>query len=688
MGYAEDEVADPKEIVTVKYGDVEVDLDFSAGVDPYFGIIYLSADGDDNNNGSESAPVATLAKAIKLALIKHGSGEIIVSEGTYNGTDFAIARNLTVTGVGKVTFDGEGKTTSMFNIASGAGVGTLSLNNLIITNVARGYGAFVYNYGASEVILDNITFVGNTNTNVRFITNNVGRLTIKNSVMSNNTLGGIICHSGSGNLTIVNSVFENNIANKDSGVYGLVYFSSGSGEIIIDDCVFKNNTVRQNIVYSGTGNDIYMNNTQISDTSSDVGYGAAIRAQAKLIVDNSIFLNNKAYRDGGAICIERYGDATITNSIFIGNSAGSGSGNYGDIIDNNGKLTINYCILINDNSHKTIYNEGEYGVNAQYNWWGTNDDPKSLNGVGQYYDYDEWKYVDCEYPDASNWVVMNVTTDITGPIKVGDTAQINVDFTKYMDSTGVLLDLTKQLPEFTITANSNIGELSANELTVKNGMANVVYTAIEDGKDTVNIVSGMTIPIEINVYIPGVVYVSVTGNDSNNGSTEDLAVATIAKAIELAEAGKIIVLEGTYTIDSTLTVDKDLDIKGKGNVVIDGNQLRILENTANLNLTNIAFTNGKMGFGSAILDDGNMIITNCSFYSNKATATSSGNIINNRKGSMVIDNCKFYENVATRGNVGSQSGTTLLINNSEFYNNDMTSLATTYGMIYSTVQTL
>ena len=680
------EVADPSQIVTVTSGDVQVQLEFSSGEEPYFGVIYLSADGDDKNNGSESAPVATLDKAMALALHKHGSGEIIILEGTYAGSDYQLTRNLTVTGVGKVTLDNENKATSMFNIASGAGVGTLSFNNLNIINVARGYGAFVYNYGASEVILDNITFVGNTNTNVRFITSNTGTLTIKNSVMSNNTLGGIICHSGSGNLTIINSKFENNIADKDSGVYGLVYFSSGSGAIIIEDSVFKNNTVRQNIVYSSSGystpgNAIYMRNTEISDTKSDIGHGAAIRAQDKLVVDNCIFLNNKAYRNGGAINIDSKGDAVITNSIFMGNEAGSSD--KGDIIYNSGKLTINYCVLLNDATHKSIYNAGSYSVNAQYNWWGTNEDPKYLNGVDRYYDWDEYEYVDCEYPDASNWIVMNITSDITGPIKVGDSAQITADFTKYMDSNGTLQTLTKQLPEFTLTATSNLGQLDSNEPTVKNGVANIVYTAVEDGHDWVNITSGLTFPIEINVYVPGAIYVSAAGNDSNNGSSEEFAVATIAKAIELAEAGKIIILDGTYTIDSTLKVEKDLDIKGKGTVTIDGNSLRILENTANLNLTNIAFTNAKSAMGSAILDDGNMFITNCTFFSNRATATSSGNIINNRKGTLVLDNTKFYENVASRGAVASQSGTVLLVNNSEFYNNDMTSLSTTYGIIYS-----
>ena len=162
----------------------------------------------------------------------------------------------------------------------------------------------------------------------------------------------------------------------------------------------------------------------------------------------------------------------------------------------------------------------------------------------------------------------------------------------------------------------------------------------------------------------------MSGNDNNNGS-RDAPVATISKAIEIANTGKIIILNGQYIITNTLKVNKTLSIEGKGNVVIGGNSLRILENTANLNLTNIKFTNAKSAFASAILNEGNMTIDTCSFYSNKATGTSNGNIINN-KANLTINNCDFYENIASRGAIASQSKSKLLINNSKFHNNDMT----------------
>ncbi|MBQ6511315.1 Ig-like domain repeat protein, partial [Methanobrevibacter sp.] len=178
-------------------------------------------------------------------------------------------------------------------------------------------------------------------------------------------------------------------------------------------------------------------------------------------------------------------------------------------------------------------------------------------------------------------------------------------------------------------------------------------------------------------------YVSVDGSDDNSGAA-DAPVATIAHAIEIAENGKIVILAGEYTINATLVINKDLDIAGEGNVVIDGNSTRIIENTANLNLTNLVFTNAKSTYGSVLADNGNTIIDNCTFYGNAATATRSANIINNMAGTMVIDNSKFYNNVASRGVIASQAETALIVNNSEFFDNDMTSFTNAYGIIYST----
>ena len=76
------------------------------------------------------------------------------------------------------------------------------------------------------------------------------------------------------------------------------------------------------------------------------------------------------------------------------------------------------------------------------------------------------------------------------------------------------------------------------------------------------------------------IYVSPTGNDSNNGTTRSTAFKTIAHAIDVASAGqKICVLKGTYEVvaagtqyddGAAITVSKDVTVFGEtGNFLLE-----------------------------------------------------------------------------------------------------------------------
>ena len=147
-------VADVDAVISAQTGEYIETITFAKGVEPYFGIIYVSKDGDDNNNGSEAYPVASIAKAIELALVSGGSGQVIINEGTYAGTDYHVTGNLTVTGVGNVILDGEGQG-RLFYMAYGDSVDKIHIANLTIINAKHNYGAAVYSM-AKELILDNL----------------------------------------------------------------------------------------------------------------------------------------------------------------------------------------------------------------------------------------------------------------------------------------------------------------------------------------------------------------------------------------------------------------------------------------------------------------------------------------------------------------------------------------------------
>ena len=672
-------VADVDAVISAQTGENIKTISFAKGVEPYYGVIYVSKDGDDNNNGSELYPVASIGKAVELALVSGGSGQIIINEGTYAGTGYHVTGNLTVTGVGNVILDGEGQG-RLFYMDYGDSVDKMHIANLTIVNVKHNYGAAVYS-NAKELILENLTISSAPETGNLIY--NTGKMTIKDSEIKNHNGGNVITTSGNYDLIINNTVFTNNTVIASNTDFGIVYISSGRGNLYIENSKFYNSTTRQGVIVSANSDkNIYVTSSEFINNHMQDTYasGGAISVNNKLEVTDSIFIDNTACGDGGAISIGRFGDATITKSVFINNAAGNGK--RGDAIYNGKKLKINYCLLISNGANKVIYHNGEDNdADAQYNWWGTNDDPQNLVGVGTYED-DDWNDVNCVI-DTSNWVVMTVSNNYTDQINVGDKVEFTVDFT-HTNSGQALAD---SIPEVKVNASALYGQMNPEHAKTENNVAKFVYTATEGGEDNVTISSSNAVNVTaVSVKVPvvlEVIYVSMSGDDNNNGA-RDTPVATLKHAIEIAEKGKIVIMNGDYTITETLKVDKDLDITGMGTVTINGNELGILENSANLNLTNIVFTNAKLATGSVLKDSGNTTIEGCTFYSCITTGTSSSGPINNMKGTMIINNSKFYQNRGARGVVASSQGTRLIINNSEFYDNDCTTFTNSYGIIYIT----
>lgn len=548
------EVNDSGAVVTATSGEAVVKVEFDRGVEPYYGVIYLSQSGNDTNNGSKDAPVATLDVAMALALRAHGSGQIIISEGTYvTSSGYRIDRNLSIIGEGNVVIDGN--STRLFYMNYGDSANKIELVNLTFVGVKHNYGALVYSL-ADELVLDNVV-VKNVN-DIGTLIKNSGKLTITDSTFEDITSETLIDISGNGDINIQNTLFNNISISTVSG-YGIVY-ANGKGTLTIENTNFTSNRVRQSTVMANSNTNMIVNNTRFENNriEGSTSGGAAITSGTgtKLLVENSKFINNTAAGHGGAIYIGYRGDATITKSVFVDNVAGSGK--LGDAIYSPNKLSITYSVLLNN----YIYHGGEYAADAQYNWWGTNDNPSSLNKVGTY--YDDWDdEVDCEI-DASNWVIMTVKDDLTREfIHPGDNVTITVDFTNYMDSSNTPQKLSQSIPEVYVSANATNGVLDAQKIMTENNIAQFKYTAGEIGKDTVNITSGKAIvPVEIDVVKPyeGIIYVSQeNGDDINEGSITD-PVKTIERAVKLAKIGQIIILPGTYQTGDLGIITKDLNI--------------------------------------------------------------------------------------------------------------------------------
>ncbi|AMD18282.1 hypothetical protein TL18_09810 [Methanobrevibacter sp. YE315] len=670
-------VTNVNDVITVTCDGDNVEIGIE-GEDPssYDGIVYVNKTGDDNNEGTIDAPVASLAKAIEIA--SAGSGRIFIDEGTYIGYGYQVTNDLNITGVGKVTLDADGQG-GLFATGYPSGASKIILNNLILAGADANYGQAINSY-ASELILNNVSITDNPGSGSLIIQS--GKLTMNDCVIANHNGATVIDFSGNGDLIINNTLFENNTVTNNAIVYSSSYDSRSA---IVENTAFINNTGQLGIFKVNKRTTI--KDSKFINNTNKLGYGGAISDSDSLTVTNTTFINNKANKDAGAISVGYNRVATITKSTFINNTANLEQGdNHGDAIYNKGRLTLNYCVLLTNAENSLVYSESENDVNAQYNWWGTNEDPSSLNGVGTY--EDDWgDDADCVI-DSSNWVYMNVTTDmVDDTVLVGDSVEITVDFTNYIDSDNALKPLSERIPEVDVSASAIYGDLDSSLKTTSGNVAEFVYGAAVSAEDIVNITSSdATALIPINVDVSpeeGIIYVSPNGDDSNDGLTKKNAVKTIAHAMEIATKGQIVLLNGVHTTGDLGSVYEDLNITGQGKAVIDANnnnRILYVGSEASVVIKNVIMINGYTADESgALLGNSNRLtLINCTLANSSAGTNNGGAIFNVGKLTIInttIANCSAKQGGAIFSQCDSDI-TSLEVINSTFENN----IATGYDM--------
>jgi hypothetical protein len=272
-----------------------------------------------------------------------GGGAAIIN---ITGGQMDITVNVTLNG-GGITFDG-GNTTRFFNVAY--------LKNLTINNITFQNGKVVDTSGGASggaAILGN---QGNLSvTNSRFTNNNYtapggggydwggaifwlgGSVTVENGTFTSNTStksGGSAIHTLAANLTVRNSTFSNNVSTYP-GHGGAIYndnVNGPNGFVRIENSTFTNNSaqeeagaIRTNLYKDGqvgiydrltfTGN-------RVTKGASGSAHGGAIRlGDGTFVVSNSIFENNSADTQGGAIWVGETSWLKILNSSIVGNIA-------------------------------------------------------------------------------------------------------------------------------------------------------------------------------------------------------------------------------------------------------------------------------------------------------------------------------------------------------------------------------
>ena len=611
------------------------------------GEVWVATTGSDDNDGSQASPVASVSKAVDLA---QSGSTIHIKEGTYNQGKISLNKTLSFVGEGNVILSSNGAnvfacekdgynlefTNLVFTgVSSTAGTscglkvggnGNLKVINCTFTDISAKYGAMqLYTTGVADII----------------------NSTIKD-VVSGTSNGCIVYISGSGtynfnNLSIINPKLADSVV-------------AGSPYAFLRNVFYLNNKEAT----------VTLTNSIITGASGPMQ--AVVESRSKLTISNTVISNNvvgKTTTSYGKYLLY-VGDSTALNmtNCIIENNTFADSSSALIYFYSACKANITYSSIVNNGFSKNVDVKSGITptVNLDYNWWGTN----TYTG-----------------DNVNKWVVMS-TPETTINAESGKAIDVSVNFNHYTDASGSIQDLAQSISGINVDFSAVSGTLSKNNVASVDGIATVTYTTTTNDKITAKSGSqSLTIDV-VAKQAAADIWVATTGSDDNDGSQAN-PVATIAKAIELAGDGYTIhIADGNYVNDKTLSISKSLTLEGSANTVIDGNASKIMEVTADATvvLTNLSFTNGNDALVGAISNEGKLTISNSNFYSNKATGNS-GTIITN-KNKLNINNSKFYQNSAGKGVVNNQNDALLVIDNSEFYNNDMTSFSNSYGIVYTT----
>lgn len=318
---------------------------------------------DTINAGSDFSSLNEAISSASNGTVINLTGNITESDGEAS----TFSSGITINGK-NITIEGNGFTISasnknmIFTVNSGS---VLTLNNVIMANgYSSGYCAGISNVGT--LIVNNSTFINNTAYGSAAI-DSTGVILINNSNFINNTSSGKDCGAisnvdNNAYATITNTNFIGNSASRNGGAIK----NQNNNRLYIENCTFIGN--------HASGN-------------SKGSYGGAIYSwdNANIVIVNSLFMNNYAGSNvvsgakGGAIYISAgnaggVSTANITRSKFINNQVNGTSSS----LQGNGfflersNSTINYNIIINNNTNNIVYASSEKG-NIDYNYWGDKD---------------------------------------------------------------------------------------------------------------------------------------------------------------------------------------------------------------------------------------------------------------------------------------------------------------------------
>ena len=488
----------------------------------------------------------------------------------------------------------------------------------------------------------------------------IGDATISDSYFVNNAgrWGGAISASGYliagddvNTLTVSGSTFKEN-----GGLYGAGIFVAGS-DFTVSDCVFDKNTAfgkgnmtpnNNNgaaIVVTDTGKDITGAITGSNFTNNKAQYGGAIYiCEGNIAISDSLFENNSADVEGGAIDIDSAINnpiVTVENSKFVNNTPQAihnskelhlGIETFTDLQNAiglvDGILTLDSDIAMTDDEAAGFVNGVAINKDIIIDGKGHTIDAKNL---GRIFKINNW----CDVT-LTNVTLTNGNATVGGAIyNFGNLDLVHVNFVNNTAKYGGAI------------MNYAYG-LVLDDSTFTNNTAKI-GGAIYNSEDC--FVVGNSTFTNNTAKIGGAIYNYGIGFVVGNSTFVNNSAADGAGAIMNGGRGFVV---GNSTFANNTATSKGGAIYNYGIGFVVGNS---------------TFANNTAEDAGAVYNEGdNSVVGNSTFVNNTATSIG-GAIINN--GKLVVDNSAFEDNAANYYGGAIFNWDDLQVTNSAFDGNDI-----------------
>ena len=694
---------------------IETFTDLQNAIDLVDGILTLDSDiamTDDESAGFVNGVI------INKDIVIDGKGHTISAEDL--GRIFSIGEGFTVTLTNATLINGRA-------VEGGAiyNDGSLTLSDVKLSdNAADSYGGAVFNNGelvVSDSVFDSNDVLNRGSASVDYggaaiynwydgtltvsgsnFTNNIknykngdrlvgavatiGDATISDSCFVNNAgrWGGAISASGYliagddvNTLTVSGSTFKEN-----GGLYGAGIFVAGS-DFTVSDCVFDKNTAfgkgdmtpnNNNgaaIVVTDTGKDITGAITGSNFTNNKAQYGGAIYiCEGNIAISDSLFENNSADVEGGAIDIDSAINnpvVTVENSKFVNNTPQAIHNfkelhlgietftdlqNAIDLVD--GILTLDSDIAMTDDEAAGFVNGVIINKNIRIDGKGHTIDAKNL---GRIFEIDGGFAV-----TLTNVTLTNGNATVGGAIY--NFGNLDLVYVNFVNNTakygGAIMNYAYGLVLDDSTFTNNTAKIGG---------------AIYNSADCF-VVGNSTFANNTATSNGGVIFNYGIGFVVGNSTFVNNSAADGAGAIMNGGRGFVV---GNSTFANNTATSKGGAIYNYGIGFVVGNST-FANNTAedagavynegdNSVVGNSTFANNTAEDAGAVYNKGdNSVVGNSTFVNNTATSIG-GAIINN--GKLVVDNSAFEDNAANYYGGAIFNWDDLQVTNSAFDGNDI-----------------